>query len=107
MVSIPDGKVIIRFEHQLRGEFLRNMVSDGLPLVGVHTIEDFWTIAADMMRYLTAKWIGLVHPALGHGHKRELLPLWSVVSSGVEDAWGTPSTPVKRVWRRGGTSNGG
>jgi hypothetical protein len=104
LMRIPDGGVVLCVEYQLRGDFLRNMVSDGLPLVGVRTLDDLWAVAPDMMGYLTRKWVRLAYPAMGHEHKRELLPLWSVVASVVVDAWGSPCSPVKRVWRRGGAS---
>lgn len=104
LARIPDGEVVVRVEQQLRGDFLRNIESDGLSLVGVRTLEDVSAVASDLMRYLTAKWIRLAFPAMGHEHKRELLPLWSVVSSLLVDAWGSPCSPVKRVWRRGGAS---
>jgi hypothetical protein len=63
-----------------------------------------WAVASDLMRYLTGKWVRLAYPAMGHEHKREVLPLWSVVSSLLVDAWGSPCAPVRRVWQRGGAS---
>jgi hypothetical protein len=102
LARIVAGKVVVRIEYQLRGDFLHNVASDVLPLVGIRTLDDLYSVGSDLMRYLTAKWVRLAYSPRGHLHKRELLPAWSVLSNLLVDAWGSPVGTVKRVWRRGG-----
>jgi hypothetical protein len=104
LARIVDGYVVVRVEYQMQGEFLRNVESPLLDRLGVRTLDDMWAVSADLMRYLTAKWVRLAYREQGHEHKRELVPLWSVLSVLLVDAWGTPAAKVKRVWTRGGRS---
>jgi hypothetical protein len=103
--EVPEGYVVVRFEYQLRREFLKQCCVHGVEqhdtCGGLRSLGEFRAASADLLTYLTADWFRLAGAARGKAHTRVVLPFWhDVAFAFVASAWSTVSGALRRQLRR-------
>ena len=76
--EIPNDKLIIRIEFQLRREFLKQ--------VGLNTVEDLLSLHSRAWAHCTQTWLRFQDGIGKHVSRRNILPFWNTIQTGYEGA---------------------
>jgi hypothetical protein len=86
LVKIPEDKIMLRIEFQMRREPLKD--------VGANTLADLFDMQPCIWAYCTKKWLKFEDNAGAHRDYRNIMMWWTVVQDGYEKAQG--ATPAIR-----------
>jgi hypothetical protein len=91
IAEIPEDRVMLRIEFQMRREMLKD--------IKANTLTDFFETLPNIWAYCTKKWLKFEDNIGAHRDYRETMPWWVVVQDGYEKAQGASPAIRKHIMK--------